>query len=79
MTSFIGLTSVSGFLHGVRGARGAGGIEEGVVGEAVEEGGLLHHLEDGVLDRRGICAGQWVQVQTNDRDSVRELLCQREV
>ena len=72
-------TCIGCFLDGVVAAGALAGVEEGVVGEAVEEGGLLHHLEDGVLDRRGVCAGQWVQVQTDDRDSVRELLCQREV
>ena len=70
MTSLVGLTSISSFLHGVRSARCTGGVEEGVVGEAVEKGGFLHHLEDGVLDRGSICAGQGVQVQTDDRDAV---------
>ena len=38
-------------------------VEEGVVGEAVEERGLLHDLEDRVLDWRRIRSWQRVEVQ----------------
>lgn len=49
-------------------------VEEGVVRKAVQERSLLHHLEDGVLNWRGVCTGERVQVDSDDGDTVRELL-----
>lgn len=38
-------------------------VEEGVVRQTVEQRSLLHYLEDRVLNRGRVCAGQRVQVQ----------------
>ena len=50
------------------------GVEEGVVGQAVEQRGLLHDLEDRVLDRRSIRTRKRVEVKGDDSDPIRELL-----
>lgn len=54
-------------------SRGAG-KEVWVIRQAEEERGLLHDLEDGALDGRSVGVGNRVQVERDDRDSVRELL-----
>ncbi|KAH8114627.1 hypothetical protein DFH11DRAFT_1543891 [Phellopilus nigrolimitatus] len=63
-------------LHGVPRARAVGAPEEGVRGEAEEEGRFLHDLHDGVLDGRDARGGggQRVEVERDDGDAVRELL-----
>ena len=58
----------------MRPARRAARVEERVVGQAVQQRRLLHDLEDRVLDRRGVRAGKWEEVEGYDRDPVRELL-----
>ena len=64
------LTGVGRLLDGVVAAGALAGVEEGVVGEAVEEGRLLHDLEDRVLDWRGVHARKGVEVQRDDRNPV---------
>ena len=49
-------------------------VEEGVVGETVQERRLLHDLEDGVLNWGRIRSRKGVQVDADDGDAVRELL-----
>ena len=49
-------------------------IEERVVWETVEKRSFLHHLEDRVLNWWSVRAGEWVQVDSNDSNAVRELL-----
>ena len=69
-----GRTGVNSLLHGMRPARGSTRVEERVVGQAVQQRRLLHDLEDRVLDRRGVRAGEREEVERDDRDPVRELL-----
>ena len=64
------LTGVGRLLDGVVAAGALACVEEGVVGEAVEEGRLLPNLEDRVLDWRGVHARKGVEVQRDDRDPV---------
>ena len=59
----------------MRPARRAARVEERVVGQAVEQGRLLHNLEDRVLDGRCVRSGQGEEVEGYDRDPVRELFC----
>ena len=69
------LTGVRRLLHGVIAARALSGVEEGVVGKTEQEGGLLHDLENRVLNWRRVGARERVEVERDDRDPVRELLC----
>lgn len=62
----------------MRVARGAGSVEERVVGKAVEQRGLLHDLEDRVLDWWRVCTREGIQVQADDGDPIRELFCQEQ-
>ena len=71
------LTGVRRLLHGVIAARALSGVEEGVVGETEQERGLLHDLEDRVLNRGSVGTRERVEVERDDRDPVRELLCAR--
>ncbi|KAI3480571.1 hypothetical protein L1887_57291 [Cichorium endivia] len=64
---------VGGLLHGV-GVLCESGLEEGVVREDVDEGGLLHDLVDRVLDGRAVGSGERVEVDRDDGDVVGELL-----
>ena len=70
-------TSICRLLHGVVAARALPGIEEGVIGETVQERCLLHDLEDGMLNRGRIGTGEGVEVERDDRDPVGELLYSR--
>lgn len=52
------------------------GQEEWVVRKAEEKGSLLHDLEDGALDRRGVAGvGERTEIEGDDGDAVGELLC----
>lgn len=64
-------TSVGSFLNSV--VRILGIDKERVVGKAVEQRGLLHHLEDRTLDRSS--SGIWhrIEIQGYNRDPVRKL------
>lgn len=44
-------TSIGRLLHGM--SRFTGVKEKGIIGEAIQQRCLFHHLKDGVLDRRG--------------------------
>jgi hypothetical protein len=65
---------VSGLLNSVISVRVGLGREERVVGETVQQRGLLDDLVDRVLDGRSSRVGNRVEVHRNDGDSVRELL-----
>ena len=65
-------TSIGRLLDRVA-ARGLG-EEEGVVGQAEEQAGLLHDLVDRVLDRGSARAGDRIQVDADDSDTIGELL-----
>ena len=63
-------TCIGRLLHRVVATRALAGVEEGVVGETVQERRLLPNLEDRVLDWRGVHARKRVEVQRDDRNSV---------
>lgn len=55
-------TCIGRLLHSVITTRSRARVEERVVGQTVEQGSLLLHLEDRVFNRRSIRAGQRVEV-----------------
>jgi hypothetical protein len=59
---------IRGFLHGMSGRRAAFWVlDEGIVGEAVEERGFLCDLEDRMFDGRGIRPWKRIEIQGCDR------------
>ena len=64
-------TSIGGLLNSV--SAGGVGQKVGVVWETKEQRGLLHHLEDRVLDGRSVGSWKRAQVHGDDSDAVREL------
>jgi len=64
---------ISSFLNRVIPIRVGPGGEEGVVGETIQEGGLLDDLMNQVLDRGSTGVGDRVEVHGDDGDPVREL------
>lgn len=50
------------------------GVEEGIVGQCVKQRGLLHNLEDRVLNRWRIGIWQRVEIEGNYGNSVGKLL-----